>query len=104
MHLFFLISSLILHLLPKFQTTMTTLISDSNHKEALEVKAELRMAWATLPTDLPPTGLSPGLFLARGLPYYFVKHSFFVTKDFLFPFFLLYENINIQILLLLNKF
>ena len=59
-------NSLFLHLLPKFQTIITTLISYSSHKGAEEVKAQKLQSGLTLPA-------AHTLMVSQ-------KHYFLVTK------------------------
>ena len=74
-------NSLFLHLLPKFQTIMTTLISYSSHEGAEEVKAQKLQSGLTLPAaDLTPTECPTHTRLARGLPSTLLNITFWLQK------------------------
>lgn len=74
-------NSLFLHLLPKFQTIMRTLISYSSHEGAEEVKAEKLQSGLTLPAaDLPPIECPTPSPLARGLPSTLLNITFWLQK------------------------
>lgn len=74
-------NSLFLVLLPKFQTMMTTLISRSSHKAALEVRGGEAAEWPRCAYSWPPTHTLPhALVFSQRIIHYFVKHSFLATE------------------------